>query len=223
MRLFILMTIFCQTAFAGISVRSQHEWKKFDVVDNVTLFRAEVPGKDVVAFRGETTINAPLERLISAFGDQKRKPEWMHDLIKVVTVQKFSKTKQIEYYHSAAPWPLDERDFLYMAEFDYFAKEKTFVLNLQNATHKDYPKKKGIVRAMLHESNYFISKTEDPNKTKIAAEILFDPMGAVPKWVVNFVQKAWPVNTLNGLRELMNDKTFKTNNQVIKFIKQKER
>ena len=91
---------------------------------------------------GETTIDAPIERLISAFGDQKRKPEWMHDLIRVVTVQKFSKTKQIEYYHSAAPWPLDERDFLYMAEFDYFPKEKTFVLNLQNATHKDYPKKR---------------------------------------------------------------------------------
>ena len=30
-----------------------------------------------------------------------------------------------------------------MAEFDYFPKEKTFVLNLQNATHKDYPMKKG--------------------------------------------------------------------------------
>jgi hypothetical protein len=211
------------SAFAGMSVKSQHTWKKFDDVDEVTLYKAEVPGNDVVAFRGETIINAPIERLISAFGDQKRKPEWMHDLLKVVTVQKFSKTKKIEYYHSAAPWPLDERDFLYMSEFDYFSKEKTFVLNLKNVTHKDYPVKKGIVRAMLYESNYFISKTDDPKKTKIAAEILFDPMGAVPKWVVNFVQKAWPVNTLNGLRKLMKDETFKTNNQVIKFIKLKEK
>jgi len=220
---FLLFSILLSSAYAEIFVKSKHDWKKFDHVDEVTLFKASVPGKDVVAFRGEAIIDAPIERLISAFGDQKRKPEWMDDLIKVVTVQKFTETKQIEYYHSAAPWPLDDRDFLYMAEFDYFPKEKTFVLNLQNATHKDYPKKKGIVRAMLHESNYFISKTEDSDKTKIAAEILFDPMGSVPKWVVNLVQKKWPVNTLNGLRKLMKDETFKTNKQVIKFIKQKER
>ena len=68
-----------------------------------------------------------------------------------------------------------------------------------------------------------MNPAEKSPKTKIAAEILFDPMGAVPKWVVNFVQKAWPVNTLNGLRELMNDETFETNNQVIQFIKHKER
>ena len=28
-----------------------------------------------------------------------------------------------------------------------------------------------------------------------------DPKGALPSWVVNLVQKAWPMNTLKALRK----------------------
>jgi hypothetical protein len=45
----------------------------------------------------------------------------------------------------------------------------------------------------------------------------------VPKWVVNFVQKTWPVKTLNGLKKLMKDETFETNKDVIKYIQLKEK
>ena len=98
MRVFFLSVFISSLAYAEISVTSKHNWTKLSVTEGVTLFEAEVSGKDVVAFRGDTIIDAPIERLISAFGDQTRKPDWMQDLKEVVTVQKFGKTKQIEYY-----------------------------------------------------------------------------------------------------------------------------
>ena len=54
--------------------------------------------------------------------------------------------------------------------------------------------------------------------TKMAVEILVDPMGSVPKWLVNIFQKDWPRNTLKSLGRLMKDPSFQTNERVAKYI-----
>ena len=202
----------------GVSTKTKHKWTIVKEVDDIKIYEATVKGADVVAFRGETTLNFPIERIVSSLADMKRKTEWMHDLKEVKTLEIISPHVRIEYYHSGTPWPLDDRDFIYRAEFKYFPSKKTFVLNLVNAIHKTMPEKKGVIRGVLYESNYFITKTKNPNVTKIAVEILVDPMGSIPKWIVNLFQKDWPHNTLTGLKKLMMDPTFETNERVAKYI-----
>jgi hypothetical protein len=202
----------------SISIETKYKWDLAKEVDGIKIFEADVKGADVVAFRGETTLNFPLERVVSSLADMKRKQEWMHDLKEVRTLEIISPRIRVEYYHSGTPWPLSDRDFVYLAEFKYFPKGDTFVLNLKNAEHKTMPRKKGIVRGKIIESNYYISKTDKPGKTKIAVEILVDPMGSVPKWLVNIFQKDWPRNTLTSLKKLMSDPSFKTNKRVAKYI-----
>ena len=202
----------------AISTQTKYKWHLAKEIDDIKIFEADVKGADVVAFRGETTLNYPIERVVSSLADMKRKEEWMHDLKEVRTLEVLSPRVRIEYYHSGTPWPLSDRDFIYRAEFKYFSAEKTFVLNLENAEHKMMPPKKGIVRGKIIESNYYITKTDNPNITKMAVEILVDPMGSVPKWIVNIFQKDWPRNTLTGLKRLMKDPSFETNKRVAKYI-----
>lgn len=215
--LIVLFLLFTNHALA-ISTISKYSWKLVKEIDGIQIFEADVKNADVVAFRGETTLNFPIERVVSSLADMKRKEEWMHDLKEVKTLQVLDPRVRIEYYHSGTPWPLSDRDFIYKAEFKYFPEEKTFVLNLENAEHKLMPKKNGIVRGKIIDSNYYISKTDEPGVTKMAVEILVDPMGSVPKWIVNIFQKDWPRNTLNGLKKLMEDPTFETNQRVAKYI-----
>ena len=85
---------------------------------------------------------------------------------------------------------LSDRDFIYKAEFKYFPKAETFVLNLKTLS-SSMPPLEGVVRGKIIESNYYISKTGKPGVTKMAVEILVDPMGSVPKWLVNIFQKDW--------------------------------
>ncbi len=202
----------------AISVSTKHKWSLAKEVDGIKIFEADVKGADVVAFRGETILNFPIERVVSSLADMERKEEWMHDLKEVRTLEILNPRVRIEYYHSGTPWPLSDRDFIYKAEFKYFPKAETFVLNLQNTEHKAMPLRKGVVRGKIIESNYFISKTDKPGVTKMAVEILVDPMGSVPKWLVNIFQKDWPRNTLTSLKRLMKDPTFKTNKRVAKYI-----
>ena len=215
----IISICFSFSIFAKeISVSTKYKWNLAKEVDGIKIFEAVVKGADVVAFRGETTLHFPIERVVSSLADMERKEEWMHDLKEVRTLEILNPRVRIEYYHSGTPWPLSDRDFIYRAEFKYFPKAETFVLNLQNAEHKSMPKREGVVRGKIIESNYFISKTDKPGVTKMAVEILVDPMGSVPKWLVNIFQKDWPRNTLTSLKRLMKDPSFETNKRVAKYI-----
>ena len=202
----------------AISVKSRYTWSLSKEVDGIKLFEADVKGADVVAFRGETILKFPIERVVSSLADMDRKKEWMHDLKEVRTLEILGPRVRVEYYHSGTPWPLSDRDFIYRAEFKYFPDAETFVLNLSNTVHKDMPPREGVVRGKIIESNYYISKTGVPGVTKMAVEILVDPMGSVPKWLVNIFQKDWPRNTLKSLGRLMKDPSFQTNERVAKYI-----
>ena len=38
-------------------------------------------------------------------------------------------------------------------------------------------------------------------QARVRAELHVDPKGWLPKFLVNFSQKAWPVNTFKGIRQ----------------------
>ena len=61
------------------------------------------------------------------------------------------------------------------------------------------------VRAELVNSLYRLTDMEG-GKTRVEVEIQTDPKGWMPIWLVNLVQKDWPLETLNGMRgELSKD------------------
>jgi len=190
------------------------KWEKVRGGKGVVVFAADVPGKDVVAFRGETTINAPIKKLVAALYDIKRKPEWMHELQKVRVIRNSGQKERIEHYHSKTPWPLDDRDFVYKVRFNLSEDKKKFVLYLKNYIDTSVPSIDGVVRGRLYESYYVLNSIKNGLSTKVTLEVLADPMGLVPKWLVNLFQRMWPINTLDGLRTLMEDADF----QVDPFV-----
>ena len=72
--------------------------------DGIKVFRAEVKGSDIVAFRGDTLIEADIARVVSALKDMQFKTEWMHELKNIRVVEQLSKNQHVEYYHSGTPW-----------------------------------------------------------------------------------------------------------------------
>ena len=36
-------------------------------------------------------------------------------------------------------------------------------------------------------------------KTKIEVEVITDPKGLIPTWIINMVQKSWPVKSIGNL------------------------
>jgi hypothetical protein len=195
--------ILASSTFAAIETT----WEKVEEKQGVEVFRGDVKGLPIVAFRGASEIEAPLFKVLSVIYDTSRIKEWMSDINDTRVIERISKLEKIEYNRTDAPWPLSDRDFVYRAKGSVNEKDKTIEIAIESLEDPRVPKVKDAVRGHLYSSRYFV-RYLGPDKTYLEVEMLADPKGALPKWVVNMFQATWPVNTINGIRRLSIDPNY---------------
>jgi START domain len=206
---YFFLLLLPQIAFSKITP----DWKKIEIKENVEIYKGEIPGSKVVAFRGTSTIEASMPIVLSVIYDVTRMNEWMSD------IEKTSKFEKIEYNRTQAPWPLSDRDFVYETKVNVNKIEKTVEILIESTTHKNAPLVDGVIRGHLHQSRYFLKSIEEGKKTYLEVEILADPKGSVPKWVVNLFQARWPVTTVNGIRKIAMEDGYKIHPDIEEGIK----
>src|ERR1700728_4439767 len=72
-------------------------WEKLDESDGISVFRKEVEGSPIVAFRGEGIIDAPLSRVADVLTDVTHEKEWVDHLERAYIVRQISPDERIEY------------------------------------------------------------------------------------------------------------------------------
>ena len=56
------------------------------------------------------------------------------------------------------------------------------------------------VRGTLKHGSYVLTPIESGRRTLLEVEIVADPNGNIPKWIVNLFQKGWPHETIESIR-----------------------
>jgi len=195
------------------------KWKKIDSKDNVEIFKGDVEDSRIVAFKGTSTIDASIPKVLSVIYDVSRVNEWMSDIKTIKLIQKISKFEKIEYNRTEAPWPVSDRDFVYQTKVLLHPQEKAVEILIESVGHKDAPPTKGVVRGHLYQSRYYLKSLENNSKTFLEVEISADPKGSIPKWVVNLFQSRWPVSTVNGIRKIATEKNYQIHPDIMENIK----
>lgn len=180
--------------------KADASWEELSNDEGILVHRKEVEGSDVVAFRGETVIEAPIAKVANILIDTSRKLEWVARCVEAKNVRQLSTYERIEYNKTHTPWPLQNRDFLFRATAEFDTTKKRAVFRMKSVEDALAPETDDAVRAHLHNSAYSLTSLGDGKKTHVVVEIHADPKGAVPKWVVNLFQKSWPQKTLGGIR-----------------------
>lgn len=214
--LVLLVALGASAAASPVPVlpKADASWEKVGESDGVLTHRKEVEGSDVVAFRGETVIDAPIAKISNVLIDTSRKKEWVFRIVEARDVRQLTQFERIEYNHTASGFfMVRDRDFVFRAkgEFDRAKNQATFTFKSVEDTSVP---EQGPVRGDLKMGKYTLTMLS-PTKTHVVVEILADPKGSVPKWLVNLFQKSWPVKTLNGIREQCK-KADVAENQAIK-------
>ena len=193
-------------------------WERVDVTEGITTYRREIPGTNIVAFRGEAEIEDSVYRVATVIEDVKSEIEWMADLAESYEIAKKMETERWEYNRTSTPWPLQDRDFVVHTLISVDRGPNPIItIKMKSVEHPDKPKVKGVVRGDVVDSTTII-KSLGPKKTWFACEILADPKGAIPTWVVNFFQKGWPLDTIRGLRRQLKKPGIAENPHVRKLI-----
>ncbi|RLA65442.1 MAG: hypothetical protein DRQ88_03160 [Epsilonproteobacteria bacterium] len=180
-------------------------WEEISNKDGIKVYTASVPGTTVKGFKGETIMNDSIEKILYVIMDDEHRSKWVKRLKVSKMLEEISDYEAIMYQEIELPWPLKNRDFVFWGKIERPEKGKV-ILKMKSVKHKDAPKTVGI-RGELLLSKYVLTSL-GKSKTKIEVEILTDPKGLIPKWLVNMIQAQWPYKTFKAIgRQLKKDYT----------------
>ncbi|MBI3556339.1 MAG: hypothetical protein HY074_08760 [Deltaproteobacteria bacterium] len=157
-------------------------------------------------------MNAPLAKVATAIFDTTRAPEWVEDLEKATLVRWVSGTEYIEYDHINTPFVMKDRDFVSSVKIliEKPAQDSPVLKFVYHSAEDPARPPTRFVRGNLMSTTFILTSLENDTKTHVIGEVHADPMGSVPKWIVNFFQKDWPIDTLQGLRKQVAKADVKT-------------
>ena len=208
----VAITLFAALSIAGPAVADSPtpapKWELFDEEDGVRCYRRDVAGTDIVALRGEGFVAAPITRVASVLVNRSRAHEWIDRLVKTKMLRQLSETESINWNAISTPTPLKNRDFVFKAVLSTDPAKKKFMVNYFSVTDPAAPETDHYVRGHFKSGKFELTMVERTNKdgtktkgTHVVAEVIVDPRGSVPKFLVNMVQKSWPLKTITALRK----------------------
>lgn len=200
MKFKLLLSVFCLLSLpVRASIPSLGEnWEPTGKKEGIDLFRQEFPTSDVIALKGVGEIEAPLWKVAAALLDTQRAPEWVDSLVHSSVVRRLDPHTYIEYNHIGTPFFMKDRDFVSLVKILVDPVKKTFALHYSPTDEEvaSYDHIRGSI-----EPGTFRLQAVDKNRTLLEGEILCDPKGGVPKWLVNFFQSDWAYETITALRK----------------------
>jgi len=182
-----------------ISAKKPGKWELIQEEDNIKVYKRDMPNSKVVAFKGETIFKEPIRKIYWVIQDAEHEKDWNSMLMDFKILEQPNKQERTQYQSFDLPWPITDRDFVYHAKEEYNKETGVLKLVLYSVEHPKAPKTIGV-RGTMHESKWVLTPMGE-KKTHISVEIYSDPNGLVPKWLVNFVQKSWPHETLTALKK----------------------
>jgi len=210
----ICFLCFCHISFASIETK----WQKIKTMSGVDLYTGKVEGQDLVAFKGEAVIEAPLEKVATLLYEMELKPKWMYKVVESKVLRYTSELSRIEYNQTSAPWPLQNRDFVFEVKVSFSPDKKKIFLDLSNTEDPLAPTRENVVRGAILRGHYELEQLEN-NKTKFLVEIHSDPKGSIPTWLVNVFQRNWPYKTISNLENYLKNNEIKSDSTVVKMLK----
>ena len=193
------ITLFLCVFFIGLGHATAGEWEFADEENGIRSYRKNEPNNKVTAFMGEAIVDAPLAKVAWVIRDNDHRTKWVDRLKLSRVLEVHSEWDKVIYQHFGLPWPIADRDYVYRAKVRWEGEKLTF--NLKSITSPKSPRTKGV-RAHLTRCIYHLTPKGE-NQTHIRVEVHTDPRGSLPSWLVNLIQKSWPIKTLKGIRKMV--------------------
>jgi hypothetical protein len=197
---------------------SAEGWQLIDDSDGCRSYKRTLGDSGVVAFRGERRLPAPIARVTQVLLDGERKKEWIDQATEAHTIERETITERWEYVKMHVPWPFQDREIIYHGMMIPDAKKHRLFISLKSGPHPKWPERSSVVRAKVLRSTYWLIPAENGTQTDMIMEAQVDPGGAIPKWIVNMVQKNWARRTFNGIAKQLQNPTVKENADVRQLI-----
>jgi hypothetical protein len=179
--------------------QASQEWKLRKFENDVSIYTRNAENSSFKELMSETNIKSSLSSIVAVLNDWESYPQWVYKCGTSSTLLKKSDTEVIHYQTVEAPWPVDSRDFI--VDVKLAQDDKTKQVIIRSTSMPDYiPKIPGLVRITEFKAFWILTPMKD-GTVKVVYQLLVDPGGLVPAWLVNLAVIEGPFVTAVNLRE----------------------
>ncbi|PSU35929.1 START domain-containing protein [Photobacterium lutimaris] len=204
--LFLLLALVSVQAISAQAFAQEAPWKNVRDRNGIQVYNRSIEGSDFKEFMAQTTINANLSTIIAVFADTPSGIEWVENVDEMHTEKVISESETITVTLSKAPWPVADRDAVVLNKTTQ--NPDTLVVTLQQQGIPDYlPLKAGVVRVKSLTSRWVFTPVSE-SVTNIHYQVLTDPGGNLPAWLINLVSVSQPYNSLLGLKKMVEREAY---------------
>ena len=176
-------------------------WEVLGVTDGVEVARKSIPNSSLFAFRGEAAVDVPIGVLAEVLWRDGMGVEWVDMMVLSERVALLDEDTKIVHQGYGLPWPISDRDYVMEAAATFDPVTRTFTLQFKSVEHAAMPIQDGYVRAMAYRTFWRLQANAEAGQTHVEVEVHTDPMGMLPAWLVNMIQKDWPSTTITNLTQ----------------------
>ncbi len=180
-------------------VASAAGWESVGTKQGVKVWRMEVPGTNKLAFRGELVADIHIAKVLATFGDAKSRRHWVDRWSADQELEVRSKLERTYWIRFGLPFPVSDRDYVLYTKAEVDAGRRQVIARIKSVSHPNKGEDDCCVRGLVAQTYYRFEALPGSEKTRLVVEVQTDPKGMLPGWVVNMIQKDWPVKTLTGL------------------------
>ncbi|WP_391090072.1 START domain-containing protein [Vibrio sp. NH-UV-68] len=203
-------------SFASQASSDQTDWHLARDKLGIEVYNRSIEGSDFKEFRSEADINASLTSIIALFLDTSVGTEWVENIDQMEEIEHFDPTHSITKTYSKAPWPVADREAI--VENHISQDDKTLTVTIEQQGLPDYlphPSDHKVVRIPYLKSRWVLTPI-DSATTHLSYQVLTEPGGTLPAWLVNLVSVSQPYNTLLGMQKMLHADKYQ--NASLSFI-----
>ena len=202
MKLSITLLFFFVILNIGVS---QTDWELKKIDDGITAYTKEREGIKFKEYKVEMEMTASLSQIMAIFKDF----EIYTDLFpgtEDVRVLHDEPQHHVTYIKFNIPFPARDRDAIFDNHISFNKNEKVLKIDVKCLT-EEYQTNPKLIQIEFCDGQW-IFKDLGNGQIKVEHNLIVDPAGNAPAWIVNAKAVKDPIKTLKSLRERIVDSKY---------------
>jgi ribosome-associated toxin RatA of RatAB toxin-antitoxin module len=202
--------------YAGQSFAQKNGWVLQKNEKGIAVYMRNAENSDFKELKSVQVLKTSLSSIVALLNDWDTYPQWVYRCGKSNTIKKISDTEVIHYQSVVAPWPVDNRDFV--VDVKLVQDPVTKVINIKSENKPDYiPEVPDHIRMREFKASWVLVPLKD-GTVEVTYQLLVNPGGYVPAWIINLAVVDGPFETALNLSEWVKKKKYQE--AVVSYIKE---
>lgn len=194
--------LFSGLTFVSSAPESNHasdSWERLYEKDGLVISQLEIPGEDLPRYRARGVLPVDMYSMLAVLNDFSRHREWMRFMSESRVISRDNDFRLWMYVRFDAPWPVWDRDAVLKLDIQRDPQTEEVWMTFSETYHPAHPKGEDVIRLPRFDVRMNLRPVDEKN-TFIDYLQDIRPGGDLPNWVVRWLSRRVPVETIDRLR-----------------------